>query len=154
MHESNTKSMWKLGVKMRESIGKYRGKSIVSGRWLYGSLVNNLFFMSKNGKPCAYILDPNIYPDYDSWDDIGELAEECEVDPETVGEFTGLQDKNGIDIYEGHDLIHPSGEKGKVIYDQPGCQFRVKYNDGQTGHLGLQLGKKGLAAVVHDKENI
>lgn len=51
---------------------KFRGKRLDNGEWLYGSLV------ILNGR-------------YFIFDD----ANRHEVDPTTVGEFTGLKDKNG-----------------------------------------------------------
>lgn len=49
----------------------------------------------------------DYYPDFDS------------VLPETVGEFTGLTDKNGVRIFEGDIVTYPALKlkfKGKVIF--------------------------------------
>ena len=79
---------------MRENMGLYRGKRTKDGVWSEGPL------MFVEDKPAIY--DQNDTDISAVWD-YGE-ARLCgcyEVDPETVGQFTGLSDLHGNKIFEG-----------------------------------------------------
>lgn len=93
---------------------KFRGKSINNGKWIHGSLVGTDVIAGGYAK---------------TWDDDLELDEWEKVDPETVGQYTGLRDANDVEIYEG-DLILYKGNKGKVFFDEVNMQFMFETEDG------------------------
>lgn len=70
---------------------EFRGIKEEDKKWLYGSLVNNLFIKTATKEPSCYIIDSQKM-EYDCWEDVGELAEDYEVIPETVGQWTGFYD--------------------------------------------------------------
>lgn len=102
---------------MRET--KFRGKRLDNGEWIEGDLLRMLDH---------WFIFPDPAP---------EGIDKYAVDPATVGEYTGLKDKNGKEIYEGDVIRSPLSEDKTRPH-------RIFYHTGNAAFMGALVDRKEL----------
>lgn len=112
----------------------FRGKT-VKEQWAYGLLahIGNAWYISnKAGVATAY-----------------------EVIPSTVGQFTGLKDKNGAKIFEGDIMEVPNWDfNGIIKYSIPECRYEIEMLDGDFVMMHDFESKVKVIGNIHDNPEL
>jgi uncharacterized phage protein (TIGR01671 family) len=116
---------------------EFRGKCPDNGEWYFGYLI-----VMKNGQTeiCTNEVDNII----------------CRINvlPETVGQFTGLLDKNGVKIFEGDIVFANLGKDfvGEVFFEN--TSFKIRVSDSMVIHLGCRFEFIKVIGNIHDNPEL
>ena len=126
---------------------KFRGKIKTAGKWIYGDIAH------VQGEPCIQTDVSEENKHTIGWN----------VIPESIGQFTGITDRNKVEIYEG-DIIQTYDSKGKpilheVYYLESEARFATKLigyenlNEGSLTQKWInELDFKVIGNIVDNQE--
>ena len=121
----------------------FRGKDKATNQWVYGDYTHN------EGLNTHYISRNVNNTSRKAW----------EVDPDTIGQYTGLTDKEGNKIFEG-DILSGQNCRFVVKYDERQAEF-VAVNSTLPKGFGLPMSQtwidetnKTICGNVHDNPEL
>ena len=119
---------------------KFRGKRLTDGKWIYGD-----FF--RNRRKAFITTDEIVENPLASWQDYN-------VDPDTVGQFTGIYDRKGSEIYEG-DIVRTSVSKNGIALVEWHCEHAafVVHMKGSDQWYHLYKGYEKIGNI-HDNPSL
>lgn len=123
---------------MREIL--FRGKNR-DGEWVYG--------IPARFRKIDNVVRVTMIPEIDGEHVMSECV--C-VDPDTVGEYTGLTDKNSVRIFEG-DIVETNGHAFEIAYRECGFQLLARRKNSLYGFIrcGDML---AVIGNVHDNPSL
>lgn len=121
---------------------KFRGKNIETGEWVYGFYTQGGYIREDGTTKVRHIIHSDILYD---------------VEENTIGQYTGLQDKNGVEIYEG-DILAKRNERDKyvIVWNEYYSQFQGMWRKNPLTAVNIysmiSLGYKVIGNIYDNPE--
>ena len=121
---------------------EFRGKRLDNGDWICGDLLYHAAII--NGAAIQVQLGEFRRGTFYVW-------------PDTVGQFTGLTDKNGVKIFED-DVVSYNGPVHKVVFENRGYSgyFGIVIGDNETWPFGMSVPPNMMEVIgnIHDNPEL
>ena len=118
---------------------QFRGKSITTGEWVEGHYWTDNVGDVPDGA-IHYIQE------YDQ--ETLRAIKDHEVVPATIGQSTGLKDKNGVEVYSDQHLEDDKGNEYKIVWSSLFAAYWVVQCELPYKHFTAELIPK--LEVIHD----
>lgn len=131
---------------MREIL--FRGKRTYNGEWIEGHLIwcedGRARIIPSHTDIFCYEMDESI---------IQTVAHR--VIPETVGQYTGLTDKNGAKIFEGDIISFECSGCALITWDDDDARFVILYDENDKTDFSAFWGKDvEIIGNIHDNPEL
>lgn len=114
---------------------QFRGKRTDNNEWVYG------YYYFNDADQTHRIISSTVAMQYGH-----------QIDPETLGQFTGKIDFHEKDIYEGDLIKLTTDSHGKLGHCKNEWVVQVKYHDQSTAYLLRCIKRDELAWVFNDTD--
>ncbi|MNW44601.1 YopX protein [compost metagenome] len=120
---------------------KFRAKCKETGEWCYGNLISEI-----NGSEIKTFIHNRVSPVSFTENSLTSGLVLFEVDPETVGQYTGVADKNGRSIFDGQAvLITGEQELDFGLFFQWNDKAVVRWSDDECGYYLDVINKREVS---------
>jgi hypothetical protein len=114
---------------------KFRGKRLDNGEWIFGHMSDPDTIRTAL---TTFVGEP-FYSNFT-------------VDPATAGQFTGVCNSKGTEVYEG-DIIRHGEELFEIVFED-GCFWRTSDDDIMELHTILGMGSFEVVGNIHDNSEL
>ena len=135
---------------------KFRGKELETGKWVYGGLFKEpappqCFEKTLEDKYWIVYPDPRYMPDWN----LPYKMVRTDVERETIGQYTGLKDKNGKEIYED-DIVYviSEDENAFILWDNVTSSYVIQFNSWCADFHNYYEKELEVVGNIYDNKNL